>query len=176
MHDIQQLSARVRRTPKPIGYFAVSEIRVHLARVDGAASANECQYGSRLLRTRRGPHRARGAWMHQLVMLPRQVSIVDEEVLFQRQFRIAPLQVARPIPRHAMAQSQVLSAGWGADGICLHESKLVYCTLKGGRLEQRARDRIASQMVQCQRHAGMIFQTDSAASSRGSRYGSRVKA
>jgi hypothetical protein len=124
--------------------------------VRGAAFADECQHGRRLLGACRRPHRARCARMHQLVMRPRQITVIDEEVFLERQPRITALEVAGSIARHAMAQSQVLSAGGGADRIRLHEPELVDRALEGGRLEQGARDGVAAQMFQRDRHAAMI--------------------
>jgi len=93
------------------------------------------------------------------MMRPRQISIVHEEIFFQRQLGVTALEVARTIARHAVAQSQVLSAGRGTDGIGLHESQLVDRTLQGGRLEQRSRDGVTAQMIQRDPHAVIIFQT-----------------
>src|SRR5258707_2987833 len=101
------------------------EMRVNFAWVHGAASADELEHGRRLRGTRRRPDGSRRSRVHQLMMYPREISIIHEEVFFQRQLRIAALEVARAIAHHAMAQSQVLSAGRGTDRIGLHGSQLV---------------------------------------------------
>ena len=166
MHDVEQLRARVRRAAEPVGHLAVREMRVHLARMHGAAFADECQHRRRLLGARRGPDRARRARMHQLVMRARQIAVVDEEVFLQRQLRIKALEIARAIAGDAMAQRQVLRAGRRADRIGLHESQLVDRAPERGRLEQRARDGVAAQMFQGDRHAAIIFQSPSDAATR----------
>ncbi len=157
VHDVEQFGAGVRRSAEPVGHFAVREMRVHLARVHGAACADEFQHRCCLRGTRRRPHRSRRSWVHQLMMGPRHISIIHKEVFFQRQFRVAALEVARPIARHTVAQSQVLSAGRSTDRIGLHEPQLVDRPLEGGGLEQRSRDGVTAQMIQRDPHAEMIF-------------------
>jgi hypothetical protein len=159
VHDVEQLRARVRRTPEPVGHFAMREVRIHLARMHGAASANERQHGRCLLGARGGPYRARRSWVHQAVMRPRQISIVDEKIFLHGQLWIAPFEVADAIARHPVAQRQVLCPGRGTDRICLHESQLLNRTPESRGLEQRACDGITAQMIQRDRHAAMIFQS-----------------
>src|ERR1700722_6677132 len=112
------------------------EMRVDLTRMRGAAFADERQHGRSLCGACGGPYRARRSWVHQLVMRPRQIAIVDEEVFLQRELRVEALEIAGSIARHPMAQSQVLRASRGADRIGLHESELVDRPPQRGRLEQ----------------------------------------
>ena len=62
--------------------------------------------------------------MHQRVHFARHEAVVDEEVLLDRQLRIAALEVTGTVVDDAMAQRQVLRACRRADGIGLHEAEL----------------------------------------------------
>ena len=81
----------------------------------------------------------------------RQEAVVDEGSLPRRQPRIAPLEIAGAIADDAMAQRQVLSARRRADRIGLHEAEPVDRALQRRRLEQRAGDRVAAQVVERRR-------------------------
>ena len=70
------------------------------------------------------PRRAR---MHQRVHFARHEAVVDEEVLFDRQARIATLEVTGTVVGDAVAKRQVLRARRGADGIGLNEAELRDC-------------------------------------------------
>src|ERR1700676_4021631 len=107
---------------------------------------------------------------------PRQISIIDEEVFFQRKLRISALEVARSIARHTVAQSEVLSPGRGTDRIRLHESQLVDGAPEGGGLEKRSRDGVTAQMIQRDPHAKMIFQYGTRRRARASAAGRRRSA
>jgi hypothetical protein len=137
-------------------------MRIHLARMHRAALAHECKHRRRLRGPCGGPHGARRARMHQFVMLARQIAIVDEEILLQRHSRVAALEIAGAIGRHAVAQGQILRARRSTDGIGLHEAEFVDRALQGSGLEQRTRDGVAAQVIQGDRHAAMIFQSPGA--------------
>jgi len=93
-------------------------------------------------------------------MRPRQISIVDEEVFFQRQLRITALEVARAIARHTVAQSEVLSAAGARIGSGLHESQLVDGAPKVVGLKIAIAQWHNAQMIQRDPHTAMIFQCD----------------
>ena len=156
VHAIQQLGAGIGRTTKPVGGLAVGEVRIDFARMHGPAFGDEFAHRLRLLPARRRPGLACITRMHQCLVRARQEAVVDEEILFQRQARIAPLQLTGPVADHAMAQGQVLRTRRGADRVRLHETEFFYRTHQRGRLEQRTRNGVTAQVVQGQWHAAMI--------------------
>ena len=156
VHAVEQLGRRVARAAKPVRHLAVREVGIHLARMDDAVLAHEVQHRLRLLPARLRPRLARGARMHQRVQRARHEAVVDEEVLLDRQPRIAALEVARAVAGHAMAQRQVLRACRGADRVGLHEAELLDRLRQRRRLEQRAGDRVAAQVVEGRRLHGWL--------------------
>ena len=98
--------------------------------------------------------RCRGvAGMHQPMMVAVQIAVVDEVVFLDRQTRIAPLEIARAIADDALAQREILGAGRRTDRIGLHEAQLPDGARERGRLEQRAGDGVAAQLLEGRRHA-----------------------
>ena len=86
----------------------------------------------------------------------RQETVVDEEVFFDVETGIAALQVAGAVTAHAVAQGQVLRSRRGADRIGLDEAELINGARQGGRLEQGSSDGVATQVVERDRHVGMM--------------------
>jgi hypothetical protein len=86
----------------------------------------------------------------------RQEAIVDEEVFFQRQPRVAALQLAGAVVAHAVAQDQVLRARRCAQRIGLHEAQAADGRRQRGGREQRTRQRMAAQVVERDRHPWMM--------------------
>ena len=87
-------------------------------------SLNECahRFGAPLVACR--PWAVRCPRVHQRAVGTRQEAIVDEEILFQRQARIASLQIAGPIGGDPVAQDQILGARRRPDRVRLHEPQL----------------------------------------------------
>ncbi len=71
--------------------------------------------------------------------------MIDEEVLFDLELRIATLQIAGAIAAHAVPQDQVLSTGWRANWICLHEPELANGAGECRRRKQAAIDGVGTQ-------------------------------
>jgi hypothetical protein len=86
--------------------------------------------------------------MHQREVAARQEAVVDERVLVDPQARIAALEVADAVAGDAVAQDQVLGARRRADRIGLDEAELVDRARERRRLEERARDGVAAQVVE----------------------------
>jgi len=124
----------------------VGKVLVHLARVDNSVYTHEVEHGLRLLPTRLGPRLARGAGMHQRVQRARHEAVVDEEVLLDRQLRIATLEITGTVVDDAVAKNQVLRSRGGADGIRLNEAELCDGLREGRRPEERARNGVAAQV------------------------------
>jgi hypothetical protein len=157
VHAVEQLGARVRRATEPVAHLAMREMRVHLARVHGAALGDEGEHRMGLLPARGAPRGARRARMHQGMVRARQKAVVDEKVFFDRQPRIAPLEVTGTVVAHAVAQRQVLGARRRSDRVGLHEAELVDRARQRGWREQRAGHRVAAQVVERERcHPGMM--------------------
>jgi hypothetical protein len=156
VHAIEQVRGRVRRAAPGVDGAAVREVRVDLARVHRAALAHESEQVSRLALLHHAPRPGAGAWVHQRLVLRRHETVVDEEVFFDAEACIAPLQVAGAVAFHAVAQCQVLRARRSADRVGLHEAELVHRALQRGRGEEAAGDGEAAQLVQCDRHVRMM--------------------
>jgi hypothetical protein len=109
--------------------------------------AHELENLVRLLPARLGPGLARRARMHERVQLARHEAIVDEEVLLDRETRIAALEVTGAIADDAMPQREVLRTGGRTDGVRLHEAEARDRPHQRGR-EQGAGDGVAAQVVE----------------------------
>ena len=92
-------------------------MRLHLAWMHAATLLNEAQElgGPFACVCIPGARKAR-ARVHQLVALPRQKAIVDEETLLDLQLGIRTLQVTRAVILHAVSQDEVLRPGGGGEG------------------------------------------------------------
>jgi hypothetical protein len=86
--------------------------------------------------------------MHQRLQIPRHEAVVDEEVLFDAELRVAAFEIAGAIPRDPMAEGQVLGACWRPDGIGLNEAESVEGALERAGREERPGDRVPSQIVE----------------------------
>src|SRR5699024_9288124 len=69
-----------------------------------ATLAHELEHFMRLLPARLGPDGARLARVHQGVMFGREKAVVHEEIFFDAEFRVAPLEVTRTVVFYAMAK------------------------------------------------------------------------
>src|SRR5450631_2843451 len=114
--------------------------------------ADEFKHGLWPLRACRRPLGSGPARMHQFVMRPRQKSIVDEEIFFDGELGIAPLEVARGVIDNPVPQRQVLCAGGRPNRVGLHEAEFADGAPEGGRLEQGTSDGITTQMVERDSH------------------------
>src|SRR6187551_2745577 len=84
--------------------------------------------------------------MHQRMHFARHEAIVDEEVLLDRQARIATLEVTGAVVGDSVAKRQVLRSRGSADGIGLNKAELRNCPAKRRRLEERAGDGVAAEV------------------------------
>ena len=78
----------------------------------------------------------------------RDKAVVDEDVLFDRQRRVQPFEVAGAIAPDAMSQGEILCPGGGANRIRLHETEPVDRARQAERLEQAAGNRKAAKLVE----------------------------
>ena len=83
--------------------------------------------------------------MHEHLDRARQKAVIDEEVLFDLELRIAALQIAGAIAAHAVPQDQILSTSWRANGIRLYEPKLANGAGESRRRKQAAIDGVGTQ-------------------------------
>ncbi|MNN55986.1 hypothetical protein D3C81_1708930 [compost metagenome] len=93
------------------------------------------------------------------MVLARQKAVVDEEVFFQCQSRIALLQFAGTITAYPVTQGQVLRPRRCPDGIGLDKAQFSDRPHQRGRLEQRTGDRVAAQVVEGEGHGAMMTKT-----------------
>ena len=85
--------------------------------------------------------------MHECLKRSRHESVIDEEIFFDAQAGVAPLEVAGAIVFDAMAKDQILRPGGRADGICLHELHAVDGALERDRREEAVSHRLAAEVV-----------------------------
>ena len=86
--------------------------------------------------------------MQQRQGLARQEAVVDEEGLFDRQARIAPLQLAGAIVLHALREDQILGAGGRPHRVGLDKAQASDGAPQAGGLEKAARDRVAAKLLE----------------------------
>ena len=88
--------------------------------------------------------------MHQGLQLLGHKAVVDEEIFFDTELRIAAFQIAGTIILDAMPQHEILRPRWGADGVGLHEPNLCSARLSvvgGDRLRATAKRRRSSKVM-----------------------------
>src|SRR6266404_9697588 len=101
------MCAGVRRAAPVVAHRAVREMIIHLARMRTAAFADELENSLRLLHPFGGPTDARRIFillsglghcgeprMHQRVYRARHEAIVDKEVFFDAEFRVAAFEIS----------------------------------------------------------------------------------
>ena len=84
--------------------------------------------------------------MQQRQGLAGQETVVDEEGLFDRQARVAALQLAGAIVLNALRQDQILGASGRAHRVGLDEAQARNGPRQAGGLEKAARDRVAAKL------------------------------
>ena len=86
--------------------------------------------------------------MHQLVHSAGDEAVVDEDVLFDVECRIIPLEIAGTIVLDAVAERQVLRPRRRADRISLHETKRIERARQRRRRGKMAPDRESAKVVE----------------------------
>src|SRR5215216_4477223 len=86
--------------------------------------------------------------MHQRLQRSRDVAVVDEEVLFDVECRIASFEIAGAIVSDAMPQDQMLCARRRPNRIGLHETHLLESTFECSGLREIPCDGVAPQIVE----------------------------
>src|SRR5713101_7850295 len=165
VHRVEQMSGRVRRAAPVVAHRAVGEMIICLARMHTAAFANELEQRFRLLPALGGPTDARRIFillsglghrrqprMHQRMYRASHEAVVDEEIFLDAELRVAAFEIAGAIILDAMAQYQVLSAGWRANRIGLHKAEPVQRAFQRGGREEALRDGQTAQIVESDRH------------------------
>ena len=84
--------------------------------------------------------------MQQGQGLARQETVVDEEGLFDRQARVAALQLAGAIVLDALREDQILGASGRPHRVGLDEAQARDGPRQAGGLEEAARDRVAAKL------------------------------
>ena len=124
VHRIEQMRRRVRGAAPVVGHRAVREVRVDLARVHRAALAHELEqrrarFVLRSATTAIAAARAGASALHGA----RHEAVVDEEVLFDVERVVPPLEVAGPIAARDGAASGPARAP-APDRVRLHEAQV----------------------------------------------------
>jgi hypothetical protein len=125
---------------------------VHVARMRLAALADEGQDGLGATASRGCPAGRIDARVHERVDASRHEAVVDEEVLFDAKRGEPRFEVASAIARDAMAECQVLRTRRRADRIGLYEPEALEGLRDASWTEERARDRVASKVVETEAH------------------------
>ena len=94
--------------------------------------------------------------MHQRLERCGHEAIVDEEILFYSQGRVAAFQIACAVVPDAVSQGQILRTGRRANRIGLHEPEPVQRTPERRRLEQTAADGKSSEGAHRHGHNGIM--------------------
>jgi len=133
---------------------------IYLAWVHGSALAYEIQQKLCPLPLCSGPRQtafgrdaAIRTRVHQRLQGPGYEAVVDEEVFFDAEFRVAALEVAGAVVLDAMAEHQVLSASGRADRVGLNEGQFMQGAFQRSRREETLGDGEAAQVVESERHA-----------------------
>ena len=124
------------------------EVIVNLARVSRALRLHEAQERFDTLAPGDGFRGRTSARVHQLVDGARDEAVIDEEILFDAERFVAPLQIARSISLDAMTQREVLCPCRRPDRVRLHEPERIQRAFESRRLEQAARDGEPPQIVE----------------------------
>ena len=123
-------------------------MRVDVARVDVALRANKRQQQRGAPECGGRTRHASRTRMHQRLDAGADEAVVDEEVLFDRERSVAPLEVAGAVVPNAVPQRQILGAGGRANRIGLHEAESLDGTTERGRRTQAARYSQAPEVVE----------------------------
>src|SRR6185369_16053019 len=91
--------------------------------------------------------------MHKRLQRARDVAVVDEEIFFNIERRVAAFQITGAIVFDAMSQDKILRACWRANRISLDELHLLKCAIERCRFWKITRDRESSQVVETDEHS-----------------------
>ncbi len=144
---LQKVRADVQvATPAPDA--AMVEMRLHVPGSRGATLAHELQHvpGTRLHPG--APRPPLSARMEQSKIPAREKTIVDEEGLFDRQARVAALELAGAIALDAIREDQVLRTCGRSHRVGLNEAQARDGPGQAGGLEEAARDCVAAKLLE----------------------------
>ena len=124
------------------------EMRLHVPREGAAVLAHEREHfvGARLHPGVPGARRL--TRMQQSQGLARKETVVEEERLFDREARVAALQLAGAIVRDALREDQILGASGRPHRVGLDEAQARNGPRQAGGLEEAARDRVAAKLLE----------------------------
>ena len=148
MHVVEQVSRGARRPAPVVRDPSVRKMRVHLARMHFAAGTDEIEHLRGAIAAGLVPAASFQSWVHQRVELSRDEAVVDEEIFFDAERGVTPLEVACVVVPDAMPQRQVLCPRGRANRVGLDESQGLDRRLQRERREQAACDGVASQVVE----------------------------
>src|SRR5580692_4538746 len=135
----------------PAPNSAMVEMRLHVLGVGGTMLAHKGQHllGARLhLSVPCVPGAWRPARMQEGEGLARQEPVVDEEGLFDRQARIAALQLADAIVFNAVREDQILGASGRANRVGLDKAQARNGPQQTGGLEKGACNHVAAKLLE----------------------------
>ena len=123
VHQLEQVRGGARRAAPVVRDLPCAKCASTSRGCTSPRVAHELEHRlGALVRRRRQQARA-FARVHQRRHAAADETVVDEEVLFDRQRRVEPFEIAGAIARDAMAQREVLRAGRRADRIGLDEAQ-----------------------------------------------------
>jgi hypothetical protein len=126
---------------------AMIEMRLHVPGPGATMLAHEGQHllGARLHPGVPGARRV--ARVQQGQGLARQEPVVDEEGLFDRQTRVAALEIADAIALHTLREDQILGASRRPHRVSLDKAQSRDGPRQTGGFEQAARDCVAAKLL-----------------------------
>ena len=94
--------------------------------------------------------------MHQRLQRSCDIAVVDKEILFDIERRVAAFEITGTIIFNAMPQDQILRAGGSTNRIGLHEAHALQGAIECCRFREIPRDRESPQVVDSDRHRTRI--------------------
>jgi hypothetical protein len=145
MQALQQMRADVQVAAPPL-HAAVVEVRLQVPGSGVTVLTHEVQHVSGARLHPGVPLPPLSARMEQRKALSRQETVVHEEGLFDRQARVAALQLAGAIALDPMREDQILGARRRPHRVGLDEPQARDGARQAGGLEKTARDRVAAKL------------------------------
>jgi hypothetical protein len=136
---------------------------IDFARVDEVTRTDEIEHELCPLFARGRPgrealtHAVFRTRMHQRLNGSGYEAVVDEEIFFDVELRVVAFKVAGTVVLHAMAEDQILRAGWRADWVGLHETELLQRSFQRGRREQALVYGETAQVVERDSHDSSVI-------------------
>ena len=160
MQALQQMRADIQ-VGTPALDTAMVEMRLHVLGVGATMLAHKGQHLLSACLHSGVPGARHAAGMQQGQALARQETIVEEEGFFDRQARVAALELAGTVVFNALREDQILGASGRPHRVGLEKAQARNGPRQGGDLKKAARDRVAAKLPEsggfAGRQSGTVF-------------------